>query len=500
MPSPFPQGPRRPLDTSIDLAYVLRRKDPFRAGRQARYDMKAFVSALAPLNEAVVNEFVLLCARESHVKTKVTALLEYRFDPQEGTFAELAVPLLSVLTSSALAHSPYASDVRSLYRLVYSCPLFLKRVLDCLEEYPNPPAATDVASLLLVLAKKLPTQVPQDDDFYDAVCRCREWSRRVAAAPADQATLDEVVALCLETVPSRRSVVTSLSSAMLDYVVDTMNDSHRFRSTVFDEDNGFGRGPRHDNDAERIEEIQVLPTDDEMRCAETPFLPLRPPPTAGFDAHVAFHFRLMREDILAQMRRGLQWWLHPATDRTVSTAKHVVDGVPRLHVATGVSMSKLHGSIHKGLLFQLTVPQPWTGKSKGQLKILWERDARYSIGSLVCLATQVQMRSVKQTAKDDADAPFPRRAPMACDRLVFATVAARDPALLVANSATFAISVKLIKPHETIDVVRAMNQGLNVLLEVRNLFFTGYEPILRALQRREALSPRLASCLYGGDQ
>ncbi|KAF0690676.1 Aste57867_17945 [Aphanomyces stellatus] len=466
----------RTFDSSLDLAFPLRRRDPFRPGPFARYDMKGFVNALLATQDpsSILDEFILHCARETHVQDKLMDVLDYPFNSHDGTFEDLTVPLLAFLTSPALSRSPHATDVRLLFRVVSSCPTFFTRVLDCLEVRPRLDVpAMALATLLLTLAKTFPKRVLHDETFYGIVYRGREWSRRVHASC--KATLDAVMALFDS--PSRQTVPSQ--------AVD---------------DDGFGRGPRHDNDAERIEEIQVLPTDDEMRCAETPFLPLRPPPTAGFDAHVAFHFRLMREDILAQMRRGLQWWLHPATDRTVSTAKHVVDGVPRLHVATGVSMSKLHGSIHKGLLFQLTVPQPWTGKSKGQLKILWERDARYSIGSLVCLATQVQMRSVKQTAKDDADAPFPRRAPMACDRLVFATVAARDPALLVANSATFAISVKLIKPHETIDVVRAMNQGLNVLLEVRNLFFTGYEPILRALQRREALSPRLASCLYGGDQ
>ncbi|KAH9084293.1 hypothetical protein LEN26_001090 [Aphanomyces euteiches] len=483
---------RPPIDTSIDLAFALRRKEPFRP-RYELQDMTAFVSALASCtNPSAMDEFILLCAREVHVKEKLTKILEFRYS--EDTFRQLATPLLKVFTSDSVLHSPHATNVKVLLRLVFSCPLFFKRILGVLEgdfvsRDLRDTAASHLSKLLLILVKKLPHDAPLDDDFYSLICRFRDWCKQVSLTQiADNA--EEALVFCEEEEPSRRPS-SSTASKFVDYSVDVAPRKTRRIVEVTD---AFALGPRHDNDAENINDIQVLPTDQEMRCAESPFLPLHPHSDAPLTDHIAFYFRLMREDALAQMRRGLQWWLDPSVDRRVQQKRHMGD-IPRLHVTMDIQMSKLHGSIFKGVMFQLSAPQPWQNKTKRQLTELWERDRRYGVGSLVCIATQVRVEPEEVPPEEEADL-FPRQAPMVCQDLIFATVAERDIHLL-SQEKEFSISVKLIKPEETGKVMRAMSHGRNVLIEVHSLFFTGYEPILRALhQKADGISPLLETCLY----
>lgn len=44
----------------------------------------------------------------------------------------------------------------------------------------------------------------------------------------------------------------------------------------------WAQGPRHDNDKEHFREIQILPTDEEMRCAIPPYLPVNSVNRADF--------------------------------------------------------------------------------------------------------------------------------------------------------------------------------------------------------------------------
>ncbi|RHZ08025.1 hypothetical protein DYB37_008653 [Aphanomyces astaci] len=454
------------------------------------------MAALDNAPPAVINEFLMLFTREPHITDKLTCILELRFTP--STFQQVAKPLLALLASTTLVHSPHASDVRALLRLVWSCPLFFKRTMDCLND---PQLLSDVkhdsaphfAALLLLLVKKLPSVVPLDDMCYDLLGRFRDWGHQnLPTTSGVVAMLNEAMELCEEFVPSRAphdKVWLVVAPAAPNYFVNTTPRPVR----RFVEDGDTAIGPRHDNDKPNVDDIQVLPTDDEMRCAEEPYLPLHPDSPSDAGAHVAFHFRAMREDALAQMRRGLQWWLHPSTDRFVPPPRH--SDKPRLNVAVQVSLRQVHGSIHKGVLFQVRGPQPWPHETKANLTALWERDRRYAVGSLVCIATEVTM-SPEPDAEPGGDA-FPRRAPLACHSLVFGTVAVRDTALLV-DPDGFCISIKLIRPTEVPRIMRAMSHGLNVLLEVQNSFFTGYEPILRSLQAHD-VAPRLRECLYGTD-
>ncbi|KDO27432.1 hypothetical protein SPRG_07020 [Saprolegnia parasitica CBS 223.65] len=235
-----------------------------------------------------------------------------------------------------------------------------------------------------------------------------------------------------------------------------------------------------------------------MRSLEPPALPRHPKADAQSTMadHVDFHFRLLREDALAQMKVGLQWYLNPATParERKKPPRHL--NLPRLNVAEGVEMHKVRGSQRHGIVFEIRAPQPVANASKAALKAFWAADSRYTVGSLVCIALAV----------DYNRPPRPRTeldtvADMACDTLIFGTVADRDEADLVSSQETFRIGIKLLNPCEIRLLVHALARGGNhVLLEVRGLFFTSYAPVLQSLQSPEMLSlpAELQACLYGG--
>ncbi|KAF9309324.1 hypothetical protein BG003_009881, partial [Podila horticola] len=77
----------------------------------------------------------------------------------------------------------------------------------------------------------------------------------------------------------------------------------------------FASGQRHDNDHVEISEINIFPTQQELTCSRTPFLPsngvLEAPHSLpdGWKRQVDTHFRLYREDMLDQLRRSMTSFL-----------------------------------------------------------------------------------------------------------------------------------------------------------------------------------------------
>ena len=90
----------------------------------------------------------------------------------------------------------------------------------------------------------------------------------------------------------------------IKHVMETVTNQSR----VVEE---FGPGGRHDNDSHDIKEISILPTPDELACSEPPFL--RPAiaieecsESNRLAVHLDNQFRLLREDMLRDLREELQ--------------------------------------------------------------------------------------------------------------------------------------------------------------------------------------------------
>lgn len=63
-------------------------------------------------------------------------------------------------------------------------------------------------------------------------------------------------------------------------------------------------GPRHDNDDDDFQSIEIAPTDEELRCKLSPALPINQPvahhhlPPGTMKRHLDLHFRLYREEFV----------------------------------------------------------------------------------------------------------------------------------------------------------------------------------------------------------
>jgi len=75
-------------------------------------------------------------------------------------------------------------------------------------------------------------------------------------------------------------------------------------------------GPRHSNDHEDHRCISIIPTADEIFCELPPYLPktgdgYAPSPHVAnpIDRYLDWQFRLLREDMLAPVKRGIQGFL-----------------------------------------------------------------------------------------------------------------------------------------------------------------------------------------------
>uniref|UniRef100_K3X2E7 Uncharacterized protein n=1 Tax=Globisporangium ultimum (strain ATCC 200006 / CBS 805.95 / DAOM BR144) TaxID=431595 RepID=K3X2E7_GLOUD len=119
------RGGGRGKDENISLPSVLWRKEPFREGRE-RYEMTEFVKAAAGLNHNLkLNEFILQLGSSESVMNKLQQIICFRFDVPTRTFQEIALPLMTLVTTSAFANSPHSTVVKKVYRMFCSNPLFV---------------------------------------------------------------------------------------------------------------------------------------------------------------------------------------------------------------------------------------------------------------------------------------------------------------------------------------------------------------------------------------
>lgn len=87
-------------------------------------------------------------------------------------------------------------------------------------------------------------------------------------------------------------------------------------STTYDPPGSLSaNGPRHDNDHAEIKDIQIVPTQAELTCQRPPFLPSNDVRNArhhlpiGWSQLLDTHFRLYREDMIDQIRKGVLIYL-----------------------------------------------------------------------------------------------------------------------------------------------------------------------------------------------
>ncbi|KZS96999.1 P-loop containing nucleoside triphosphate hydrolase protein [Sistotremastrum niveocremeum HHB9708] len=225
-------------------------------------------------------------------------------------------------------------------------------------------------------------------------------------------------------------------------------------------------GGRHDNDFENFRKIAILPTSDELESTEKPFL--RPASTLAdvssellLTTHLDNQFRLLREDMIYEMRDELQ-------------------------IAQGKKAGKHRGRVLKplyvhGMYTQRQVQWPGQGQGRGQE----ERLVKWGL-MLECRAALGPQDQTVQVRKKFflENKNILRHQSMAClmdgnDVLAFATIH-RDEDLLSKKQSIIVIQI------QGSQVTRPLLQRLKSpkelkLFQVDTALFA-YEPVLNALQ------------------
>ncbi|KAG0001862.1 hypothetical protein BGZ79_004031 [Entomortierella chlamydospora] len=251
-------------------------------------------------------------------------------------------------------------------------------------------------------------------------------------------------------------------------------------------------GPRHDNDDPEISRIKLLPTQEEIVCSRTPFLPSNGIHDAphflphGWRRQLDTHFRLYREDMLDPLRKGIMGFLN-ALERTgkgnedillkqKELRKYIDDNV-NLTVYGNVQFmgmnctKQLSGSVD----IAFAQPPSLVGASHKKRTEFWDRaKKRVMQGALVCITSR---------ADDDTAA---RNTGSKSFQMILGVVTKRDPEILAKDPNFAHIHISLTDPKNYLVMLNSTTQSNSTqwfLVESTGGFYGSYSPILKALQK-----------------
>ncbi|KAG9063296.1 hypothetical protein KI688_004178 [Linnemannia hyalina] len=258
------------------------------------------------------------------------------------------------------------------------------------------------------------------------------------------------------------------------------------------------KGPRHDNDHAMIKDIQVVPTQDELTCTRPAFLPSNDVPGAphhllpGWPRLLDTHFRLNREDMIDQLRRGIMAFLDALRQTTPDRHGTLLNRRELRRILGQDASVYAYGSVEflganttrqlQGSI-KISFDQPPQIKSQSgrQREIFWQRSKRRLMqGSLVCFIHPVE--------GEDTDSQDP---PNNQDVHIFlGVVSFRDVREMAKDSEKAVINVSLTNPTDYFRFVSATKSNAITprdcfMVESMGGFFEAYHPILKTLQTCE---------------
>ncbi|KAI4852697.1 hypothetical protein E4T44_01320 [Aureobasidium sp. EXF-8845] len=178
--------------------------------------------------------------------------------------------------------------------------------------------------------------------------------------------------------------------------------------------------PRHDSDFDTIQNIQVMPTSEEILSTHAVYLPLQDPSTwhkTGVQGLLDRHFRLLREDTVGQLRDSARVELDTLQGMEAPRGKLTI----RKHTYRNALVELPNFDSSRGLEFVISFDQPpeLRSKSKKQRQDWWAHSKRLEGDALICLISSTQVfvfcsicyphDPSKKTGKDREKAPDPHR-------------------------------------------------------------------------------------------
>ena len=175
-------------------------------------------------------------------------------------------------------------------------------------------------------------------------------------------------------------------------------------------------GNRHDNDKMDITEINIIPTEDEIRSEHPDFLPSpntdQPHFLEGVERLFDTHFRLLRHDIFGELKSVLGGLLKDRENLVgLARSSSLLSNNTNAHAYPYAYVRYLSFTKKSGLEVQISFPQPrhMQKKSATERRRWWEDTKRLEEGSLLCLLpcesenTSLLFFTVSKKATDPKD-------------------------------------------------------------------------------------------------
>ncbi|KAL8735801.1 MAG: hypothetical protein Q9166_000665 [cf. Caloplaca sp. 2 TL-2023] len=149
-------------------------------------------------------------------------------------------------------------------------------------------------------------------------------------------------------------------------------------------------GPRHDNDHEDIDDIQILPTAEEINSARLEYLPFNNATNnhlSGLPALLDRQFRLLREDAIGGLRDVVRREAERLTKGPLLAKQTKSGTLERTHVHENLQLRRWEVDRRKGVQLVVDFEQPRTVSRavERDRKEWWDGSRRLQPTSLVCL-------------------------------------------------------------------------------------------------------------------
>lgn len=337
----------------------------------------------------------------------IRALLEMVAQPGgSSTFVDLACLFLFVITHPALLDClSVDTSMGSLYNFMSgsngsrAIPFFVRLIAAMAEyhfEIDDHEAEDSAASILVAASDALKELLRREqralfhDNLPDLVQSMTDYAQAASGEPDHmemqrvynsvrevQGMMDRARGSLHPDEPSQEGSVTTMAP---------MVTSTYPRDIVMPQD-------RHDNDKMDFTKIQILPTEDEVRCDLPPFLPSTDFSQPHFltntvERHLDTQFRLLRHDVFGELSEALGGVLIALeADPSLLENPRFDIGATRAYYYPRAHISYVSFERRKGLEVQIRFPQPRSlrGKSSSERQKWWEDSKRLEEGILLCM-------------------------------------------------------------------------------------------------------------------
>ncbi|KAJ3092249.1 hypothetical protein HK102_009383 [Quaeritorhiza haematococci] len=263
------------------------------------------------------------------------------------------------------------------------------------------------------------------------------------------------------------------------------------------------KGPRHYNDHERIQDIGIVPTMDEILCGRGPFLPGSSPQAPHFyplgpGRWIDTQFRLLREDMVGPLRSGVCSFVYALNAGEVKISPFgkflpiapkagdgwIGDDTANMIVYPNAQVESFDVDPRNGCVFVVRFQPPRYGErfnGKKNRESFWSQNKRLMNGALVCLVLDGNKENGQRQPSDSSDALESES-----HLITWAIVVNRDAKMLSEDETSAKLSLKLVRSSSLKFFFHELSEKrakrVFYLVETPGILFESYRPILESLK------------------